>query len=182
VRSAAARADVERALAVRPELAEAHDLYSRMLEFGGDESGAAEHAEEAARLDPERFAPTLEISDADFDALVERSVRELPARVRSELGEVPVLVQPLPTRELLTTEDPPLPPDILGLFVGRHLLDRSHGDAPALPGTIYLFRRNLLRMCSDRDELAREIRITVQHEVGHLLGLDEDDLEEWGLA
>jgi hypothetical protein len=60
--------------------------------------------------------------------------------------------------------------------------DRTHSDLPAAPGAIYLFRRNLLRACTDRDELAREIRITVQHEVGHLLGLDEEDLERWGLA
>ena len=71
---------------------------------------------------------------------------------------------------------------MLGLFVGRDLLGRTQSDLPGTPGAIYLFRRNLLRVCGDRDELAREVRITVQHEVGHLLGLDEDDLEKWGLA
>jgi predicted Zn-dependent protease with MMP-like domain len=47
---------------------------------------------------------------------------------------------------------------------------------------IYLFRRNLLRSCRSQEELAKEIRITVLHEVGHLLGLDEDELDQWGLA
>ena len=178
----AARDDAARAIAVRPEHAEAHDLLSRVLELLGDAAGSAEHAEEARLLDAEAFHAPLKISDDDFDAVVERCVKELPERVRKELGEVPVVVQPLPTRELLASEDRPLPPDLLGLFVGRHLMERSHGDVPGLPGTIYLFRSNLLRACSDREELEREIRITVQHEVGHLLGLDEDDLEEWGLA
>ncbi len=182
VRLEEARDDAERALAVRPEHAEAHDLLSRTFEMLGDEAGAARHAEEARRLDPDLFHAPLEIGDDDFDALVEKSVRELPERVRRELGEVPVVVQPLPTPEMLAGEGSPLPPDLLGLFVGRHLMERSHGDVPGLPGNIYLFRRNLLRACADRDELEREIRITVQHEVGHLLGLDEDDLEEWGLA
>ena len=53
---------------------------------------------------------------------------------------------------------------------------------PGAPGAIYIFRRNLLRSCADLEELKREVRITVQHEVGHLLGLDEDELEEWGLG
>ncbi|MEO5879602.1 MAG: metallopeptidase family protein [Candidatus Eisenbacteria bacterium] len=178
----AAREDAARAIAVRPEHAEAHDLLSRVLELLGDAAGSAEHAEEARLLDPEVFHAPLAISDEDFDAVVERCVRELPERVRKELGDVPVVVQPLPTRELLAGEDRTLPPDLLGLFVGRPLMERSHADVPGLPGSIYLFRRNLLRACADRDELEREIRITVQHEVGHLLGLDEDDLEEWGLA
>jgi predicted Zn-dependent protease with MMP-like domain len=102
--------------------------------------------------------------------------------VRKHLEELPVLVEPLPRREVLTAERPPLSPDILGLFVGRHLMERRHDDLPGAPGAIYLFRRNLLRSCVDKDELAREVRITVLHEVGHLLGLDEDELEQWGLA
>ena len=61
-------------------------------------------------------------------------------------------------------------------------MTRSHGDVPDTPGAIYLFRRNLLRVTSDREELSREIRVTVRHEVGHLLGLDEDELERWGLG
>jgi len=177
-----AREDAERALAIRPELAEAHDLLSRVFEHLGAERDAIAHAEEATRLDPETFPPPFAITDDEFDAVVERCVKELPERVRRELGEVPVIVQPLPTLEMLGSEDHPLPPDILGLFVGRHRLERSSLEIPGLPGQIVLFRKNLLRACSDREELEREIRITVQHEVGHLLGLDEDDLEEWGLA
>ena len=113
---------------------------------------------------------------------MEKSLHELPERVRRELDEVPVVVEPLPNPRILTAEHPPLPPDILGLFVGRNLMEGSHQDVASSPGAIYLFRRNLLRACHDENELAREIRVTVQHEVGHLLGLDEDDLEQWGLA
>src|SRR6185369_1571367 len=145
--------DAERALAIRPDLAEAHDLVSRISEHVGDERDATAHAQEAARLDPETFPLPLEIGDDDFDAIVERCVKELPERVRRELGEVPVLVQPLPTRAMLESEGNPLPPDLLGLFVGRHLLERSLGDVAGAPGNIYLFRRNLLRACTDREEL-----------------------------
>ena len=177
-----ARDDARRALAIQPELAEAHDLLSRAFEHLGQEEQALEHAEEARSIDPETFSPPLDVSDEEFDALVEQSLNELPEEVRKHLNEIPVLVEPLPSREVLAAEQPPLSPDLLGLFVGRHLLERRHDDVPGAPGAIYLFRRNLLRSCSDREELKREVRITVQHEVGHLLGLDEDDLEQWGLA
>jgi predicted Zn-dependent protease with MMP-like domain len=178
----AARDDGRRALAVNPEVAETHVLLARTMEYLGDVGAAREHADLARELDPERFPDPLEVSDEAFDALVEASLRELPAEVRKHLEELPVLVESLPTRELLAAEQPPISPDVLGLFVGRHLLERTHLDVPGAPGAIYLFRKNLLRVCADEEELAREVRITVQHEVGHLLGLDEDDLERWGLA
>jgi predicted Zn-dependent protease with MMP-like domain len=177
-----ARDDGYRALAVNPEIAETHALLAKTLEFLGDGEAAAEHARMAQEIDAERFPLPLEVSDEEFDALVEKSLLELPAEVRKHLEELPVLVEAFPPREVLNAEKPPISPDVLGLFVGRHLLGRTHSDLPGAPGAIYLFRRNLLRVCPDRDDLAREVRITVQHEVGHLLGLDEDDLEKWGLG
>ncbi|HEY2955070.1 MAG TPA: metallopeptidase family protein [Candidatus Eisenbacteria bacterium] len=177
-----ARDDAERALAIRAEMPEAHDLMSRALEHLGAEEDARRHAEEATGLDPETFPPPLAVGDEEFDTLVESSLEQLPPRVRKHLEEIPVLVQPLPDRAVLTAETPPLTPDLLGLFVGRDLMTSRNDDPPSSPGAIFLFRRNLLRACRDREELAREVRITVQHEVGHLLGLNEDELESWGLG
>lgn len=178
----AARDDARRALDVLPDYPEAHDLLARTYAHLGDTSHSEEHVEAAETLDPEAYPRPLDVDDEEFDALVERSLAELPERVRRELERLPVIVDELPARELLTLEEPPLSPDILGLFVGPHLFEHSHDEVPTAPGSIHLFRANLRRTCHDRDELAREVRITVQHEVGHLLGLDEDDLEEWGLG
>jgi predicted Zn-dependent protease with MMP-like domain len=181
-RFAEAEADALRALAVHPGDAAAHDLLSRTRDHLGDAEGAAEASEIAAELDPENFPEPLEMSDGEFDALVEKAVEDLPERIREKLDELPVLVQPLPSTEMLTEVDPPLSPDLLGLFVGRHIFAQSPTAVPGAPGAIFLFRKNLLRACADADELAREVRVTVQHEVGHLMGLDEDELEDWGLA
>ncbi len=182
IRFEAAREDALRAVAVNRDLAEGHDLLARIAEYLGREDEAREHAAAARAIDPVAFAGPLEIPEADFAALVEESLRELSAPFRRKLDEVPVIVDELPRREILTAEDPPLPPDLLGLFVGRSLLERSHLDLPGVPEAIYLFRRNLLRACADREELMREVSITVRHEVGHLLGMDEDDLDELGLG
>ena len=196
VRFEQARDDALSAVAVNRELAEAHDLLSRIYDFLKQPEQAAGHAAEARAIDPAAYAPPLEIPDAEFQALVEESqaqvatffrerVREVPEHARrgfEEALDVPILVVDLPWRKLLAAEDPPLPPDLLGLFVGRNLFERFHDDVPDRLEGIYLFRRNLLRYCTDREELAREVRTTVQHELGHLLGFDEDDLEDLGLA
>lgn len=182
VRFSEARADAERAVAIHPAFPHGYDLLSRVLEHLADPEGARKAAEQARSLDPEAFPLPLEVEPKAFDQLVERAVLELPAKVREKLEDIPVLVQDLPGAEMLTEEEPPLTPDLLGLFVGRHIFAESSSAGPTAPGAIFLFRRNLLRACSDREELEREVRITVQHEVGHLLGLDEDELDEWGLA
>jgi predicted Zn-dependent protease with MMP-like domain len=47
---------------------------------------------------------------------------------------------------------------------------------------ILLFKRNLEKVATTRAELIDQIRITVNHEVGHFLGMDEDEIERLGLA
>jgi predicted Zn-dependent protease with MMP-like domain len=176
-----AKEDAERALTVRADFADAHDLLSRTYEHLDDEVASLDHAQEAAELDPEQYPLPLEMSDGEFDELVEESLREIPEPVRKHLAEFPVVVEALPEPKMLS-DSPHLAPDLLGLFVGRDLMSRRHQDLPSPHGGIYLFRRNLLRYCRTPEDLAREVRITVQHEIGHLLGLDENDLEQWGLA
>ena len=46
---------------------------------------------------------------------------------------------------------------------------------------IVLYRKNLGRAVRTREELDRQIRRTLIHEIGHLRGLDEDDLRRRGL-
>jgi predicted Zn-dependent protease with MMP-like domain len=49
------------------------------------------------------------------------------------------------------------------------------------PSSIVLYQRNLERAARDRRELVEEIRATLLHEVGHFLGLDEEELWQRGL-
>ena len=94
-----------------------------------------------------------------------------------------LLLEDLPTEDDLHRYDPPMSPlEILGYFSGHSVAERSSNDAwSQLPGTIVLFRSNLERMALDRNELIEQLRITMYHEVGHFLGLDEQDLEDRGL-
>ena len=51
-----------------------------------------------------------------------------------------------------------------------------------LPDKITIFRGPLERACRSPAEVAREVRITVVHELGHHFGFDEERLEDLGLA
>jgi predicted Zn-dependent protease with MMP-like domain len=47
---------------------------------------------------------------------------------------------------------------------------------------VILFKKNLEKLCRTREDLHEQIQVTVKHEIGHHLGLDEEDLDRLGLA
>ncbi|MEM9064691.1 MAG: metallopeptidase family protein [Planctomycetota bacterium] len=127
-----------------------------------------------------------------FDALLDGVLASLPAQLRALLDEVPLIVQDAPDEAVLQTLDPPLelepgedPAESLcGLHIGIANTERSVEDGAVLPPTVYLFRQGILRLVGGAgagdETLAKEIRITLLHELGHQFGLDEDDLENLG--
>ncbi len=112
----------------------------------------------------------MELDRAAFEALVERALDEIPAEIASQVHNVVVLVE----------DDPPRgEPDLLGLYEGVSLTERT-ADHTGLPDRITVFRRPLLAMCASPEELVREVRITVVHEIAHHFGIDDDRLHELG--
>lgn len=148
--------------------------------------GRFEEAEEdyraAAAEDPSAFPMPMRVPREEFEEVVRQAEALLPETLRARIGEIPVVVEDLPPRALLThPEGEGLAPDILGLFVGRSLRDESSFEVPDIPAAIYLYKRNLERACRTREELREEIATTLYHELGHYLGLDEDELRERGV-
>ena len=72
-------------------------------------------------------------------------------------------------------------PDTLGLFVGPEFAYEETTAEP-LPPQIILFLENLWDLAeADEGFFREEVRTTYLHELGHYLGLDEDDLFDRGL-
>ncbi len=123
------------------------------------------------------------MSRSEFEGEVARALEELPEEFREALAEVTVLVEDVPPEEILGEGEDKLDPDLLGLFVGRALTERSFsGPGGELPPRILLFQRNIENAVADREELRREIVVTLRHELGHFLGHDEEGLEGMGLG
>jgi predicted Zn-dependent protease with MMP-like domain len=79
-------------------------------------------------------------------------------------------------------EEMGLAPDepLFGIYWGVPLTERSLADPPLYPDTIYIFQQPLEAFCTSREELLEEIEITVVHEIAHLFGFSEADLEALG--
>ena len=90
-----------------------------------------------------------------------RALDSLPPEIARQLENVAVVVE----------DEHPEEPDLLGLFEGG-------GDY--MPDKVTIYRLPLEEEFRDPDDLEREIRITVLHELGHYFGLDENRLGELG--
>jgi predicted Zn-dependent protease with MMP-like domain len=95
-----------------------------------------------------------------FEEHVRRALDSLPPELASGLENVAVVVE----------DENPEEPDIFGLFQ----------EEPYLPAKVSIYRLPLEESFTDPDELEREIRITVLHELAHYFGIDEERLTELG--
>ncbi len=160
-------------------------LYYRacLRERRGDHDGAARDYQAAGLVSPEDYPLPVPLSDDEVASAADAVVAELHPSLQRYLADVHMLVDTVPSADVCLQFDPPArPTELLGCFAGHSLPERAAGDPwSALPATIVLYRCNLSRIAHDREELARELRITLLHEIGHFLGLDEDDLARRGL-
>ncbi|MCP5040417.1 MAG: hypothetical protein GY944_05260, partial [bacterium] len=85
-----------------------------------------------------------------------------------------------PSRELITTEN--VSPQILGLFAASPRTQASTTSQAEDLDRVLLFVKNHQKICRDREELIEQIQVTLRHEIGHYLGLDEEDMDRLGLA
>lgn len=180
----AATAEIQRVKQTQPPVAELHHVRGLCIERSGDLEGADREFLRAAELDSEIFPAPSRFSSQEFEQQLEVARETLDEKFRRQLDQVTILVEDLPSVALLTEESPPLDPEhLLGLFSGVPLsLQDSFSTGGELPPRIHLFKRNLERYTSSAEELAEQIRVTLYHELGHYLGMTEEELEQSGYA
>jgi len=122
----------------------------------------------------------LEVSEKEFDRLVERVIRRIPEEIRQHLENILITVQRRPSREILEEMDMDPDEPLLGIYWGVPLTERSVTSPPEFSDTIFLFQEPLEEMCDTLEELEEEIEITVVHEIAHAVGIDEERLGELG--
>ncbi|HEY0481727.1 MAG TPA: metallopeptidase family protein [Kofleriaceae bacterium] len=177
-----ARTVLQKALAIQPDDAYTHQMLGLTLEQLGDTKGADAELSRAHELAPNELARPVVIPVAEFQREVDTVVASLPAARKVKVRSIKIEVADLPDPVDLAAVTPPFPPTILGLYRGPvgHAaeLPPQPGDEPV---SIVLYRKNLARAVKTRSELSEQIRDTLLHEIGHLEGLDEDDLRRRGM-
>jgi len=108
-----------------------------------------------------------ELSHKEFERLVEKAMAALTEEFQYYLENVAVIIEDEPPGDM---------PDVMGLYEGVPLVERSMDDT-ILPDCITLYKGPIERACHTRAEIEAEVSITVLHEIGHFFGLDEGQLE-----
>jgi predicted Zn-dependent protease with MMP-like domain len=120
------------------------------------------------------LAPSL----ADLETLAEQALATIPAELRAHVQNVVIHVEDMPdeaTEEQMELESPF---DLLGLYRGKMLPERSVVEPASLPDMIYLYRLPiLLHWCESNEQLGDLIRHVLIHEIGHYFGYSDDDME-----
>ena len=102
------------------------------------------------------------LSAAQFDRIVEDALARIPARFRSRVENLAIVVE----------EEPPRP-GLLGLYEGRPLTERSFFDGFSMPDRITIYQGPHERMAGSPEELTQMVADTVWHEIAHYFGMDE---------
>ena len=181
-RFADARTVLQKALGIQPDDAYTHQMLGLTLEQLGDAKAADAELARALELAPSELGRPVLIPVAEFRKEVDAVVATLPADRKARVRAIKIEIADLPDPVDLAAVTPPFPPTILGLYRGPvgHAAELPAGPSDE-PVSIVLYRKNLARAVKSRTELSEQIRDTLLHEIGHLEGLDEDDLRRRGM-
>mgnify|MGYP002622027087 CR=1 FL=1 len=112
-----------------------------------------------------------QVDRSEFEQVVDEVLEALPDWVVAKVDNLHIIVEEEPPTEL---------GEVLGVYEGISLDERSADYWGALPDRIVVFRGPHMRMRLKKRELRGEIRKTVLHELGHHLGIDDNRLTELG--
>lgn len=117
------------------------------------------------------------LSPESFARLVQQAIGDLPPAYAKLMDAIAVVVEDEPSREVLEELELESEDDLLGLYQGQSLTDDSFFKAGgAQPARISIYRGPILRQCESPEEVVQEVYDTVVHELGHHVGLDDDEM------
>ena len=113
-----------------------------------------------------------------FEQLVAEAIDSLPDDFRRKMDNVAVVVEDLPSpRDERRFARGRL---LLGLYQGQPLTRRDSRYGMAFPDKITIYQANIEAICRSEDEIRRQVRKTVLHEIAHHFGIDDHRLRDLG--
>ena len=119
-------------------------------------------------------APSLD----EFALRAEAAYTALPPELAHFVQDVMIRVDDFPSAEIEHDLELESPFDLLGLYQGVALGEKSLSDAPGDVDMIFLYRRPILDYwCETGEDLQHLVSHVLIHEIGHHFGLSDDDMD-----
>jgi len=114
----------------------------------------------------------------DMEIIAARAFRTIPDELARHVTNVMIQVEDFPDRETEGEMKLESPFDLLGLYQGVSLDQKSVSEIPVDQDRIFLYRRPILDYwCESGEDLTHIVRHVLIHEIGHHFGLSDDDME-----
>jgi len=120
----------------------------------------------------------MKVTEEEFEELVTEAISTLPEKFRERMENILVVVESLPSQELLREMKIKSPYGLLGLYRGVPYTRRGIWYRNVMPDKIIIFKKPIEVRCKNKEEIKESVRKVVIHEIGHYFGLGEADLRK----
>jgi len=117
----------------------------------------------------------LEITDEQFADLITKAMDSLPRAHMDAVKNVAIVYEDDPSPEQREELKLQCHETLFGLYEGVPLVKRQ-GNTSYGPDKITIFKNPMIARVDTIDELYKEVRHTLWHEVAHYFGLDHDQI------
>jgi predicted Zn-dependent protease with MMP-like domain len=120
------------------------------------------------------MAPDLTV----FQGLAHAAWEKLPGQFRQMCGDLVIRIEDFADDDVLDELEIESPFELLGLYQGVALHQKSTLDPPREPDMVYLYRRAILdEWANGEDTLGEIVTHVLIHEIGHHFGFSDADME-----
>jgi len=123
----------------------------------------------------------MQIAKKQFEKWVAEAIDAVPEKFRERIHNLAFFVEDFPTSGQLKKAKLQGRTDVLllGLYEGYHQSKRLD-VGPVFPDRITIFKKSMENLCQAENELKKQIFSTVQHEIAHHFGSDEQGAQKAG--
>ncbi|RSX56177.1 Zn-dependent protease [Bifidobacterium dolichotidis] len=122
----------------------------------------------------------MHMTEDEFANTVHEALELVPDKFRKAMQNIAITVADEPSPQQLAESNCTPRGELLGLYQGIPLPERTTGYAGVMPDVITIFKGPHERVCRTHDQMVHQIEITVLHELGHYFGFDDEYLHSHG--